>query len=154
MLALFLSLLENEDDRRRFTEIYEQYHWKMEQIAINILEKQHDAEDREYVLTDRELNAMMRQVLIDAMKLDLDAGDDSLSFNASPQHQRQMSSMLKDPLKWAVKKLRPKWKAAVQKVAAVLLMISLGFGTVMIASPTARATFVRWVTEWYETHII
>ena len=24
----------------------------------------------------------------------------------------------------------------------------------MAASPTARATFVRWITEWYETHIV
>ena len=24
----------------------------------------------------------------------------------------------------------------------------------MLASPTARATIVRWVTEWYETHIV
>lgn len=30
-------------------------------------------------MTDRELDAMMRRVLIDAMKLDLDSGDDSLS---------------------------------------------------------------------------
>ena len=33
-------------------------------------------------------------------------------------------------------------------------MLSLGLGSVMLASPTARATIVRWVTEWYETHIV
>lgn len=65
-----------------------------------------------------------------------------------------MRSMLKDPLKWAAKKSRPRWKVAVQKVAGILLIISLGFGTVMVSSPTARATFVQWVTEWYETHIV
>jgi hypothetical protein len=34
MLVLFLSILENDDERRRFTNIYEQYHEKMEQVAI------------------------------------------------------------------------------------------------------------------------
>ena len=24
----------------------------------------------------------------------------------------------------------------------------------MVVSPTARATFIRWVTEWYETHVV
>ena len=28
MLVLFLSILENDDERRRFTNIYEQYHEK------------------------------------------------------------------------------------------------------------------------------
>ena len=32
-------------------------------------------------------------------------------------------------------------------------MISLAFGSLMVVSPTARATFIRWVTEWYETHV-
>ncbi len=45
MLVLFLSILENDDERRRFTNIYEQYHEKMEQVAIRILQEQHDAED-------------------------------------------------------------------------------------------------------------
>ena len=26
-------------------------------------------------------------------------------------------------------------------------------GSLMVVSPTARATFIRWVTEWYETHV-
>jgi len=45
MLAFFFSALESEDEKQRFASIYEQYHKKMEQIAINILKEQHDAED-------------------------------------------------------------------------------------------------------------
>jgi len=45
MLAFFLSILESDEDRRRFTRIYEQYHQKMEQSAMRILKEQHDAED-------------------------------------------------------------------------------------------------------------
>ena len=45
MLAFFLAALESEDDKRRFVAVYEQYHEKMEMIALHILGSQHDAED-------------------------------------------------------------------------------------------------------------
>lgn len=45
MLGFFLAILESEDDRRKFAAVYEQYHEKMEMIALHILENQHDAED-------------------------------------------------------------------------------------------------------------
>ena len=45
MLALFLAALESDEDRRRFSALYERYHGKMERIAIGILRDQRDAED-------------------------------------------------------------------------------------------------------------
>ena len=45
MLAFFLAALESEDDKRRFVAVYEQYHEKMEMIALHILGSQHDVED-------------------------------------------------------------------------------------------------------------
>ena len=45
MLAFFLAVLETETERQQFTALYEQYHDRMEQIALNILGEQHDAED-------------------------------------------------------------------------------------------------------------
>lgn len=45
MLAFFLAVLETETERQKFTALYEQYHDRMEQIALNILGEQHDAED-------------------------------------------------------------------------------------------------------------
>lgn len=106
-------------------------------------------------MTDQELDALMKRVLIDSIRLDLDevTKNDTIQFTPSARHQRQMSSMLEDPLKWLRKKSRPIWKAVVQKVAMILLVISIGFGAVMVTSPTARAAFVRWITEWYETHV-
>lgn len=107
-------------------------------------------------MTDQELDALMKRVLIDSMKLDLEAdgAGQTASFTPSLQHRRQMKAMLKDPLGWSRKKARPVWKMIAQKAAVVLLVISVGFGAIMAASPTARATFVRWITEWYETHIV
>ena len=45
MLAFFLAMLESDEERQRFVLIYEQYHERMERVALRILEKQHDAED-------------------------------------------------------------------------------------------------------------
>lgn len=45
MLAFLLSTLESEDDKRKFVAVYEQYHEKMETIALHMLGSQHDAED-------------------------------------------------------------------------------------------------------------
>ena len=45
MLLFFLSVLESEEDRQKFTAIYEKYHERMETAAIQILTEQKDAED-------------------------------------------------------------------------------------------------------------
>lgn len=45
MLIYLLALIDDEGDRRKFTIIFDQYHHRMEQIAMRILEEQRDAED-------------------------------------------------------------------------------------------------------------
>ena len=105
-------------------------------------------------MTDQELDTLMRRVLLDSLKLNLEgATGNELSFEPTPRYQRQMTAMLADPLKWARKRARPIWKKVIQKVAVILLVFSLSLGSLMAASPTVRAAVIRWVTEWYETHI-
>ena len=106
-------------------------------------------------MTDQELDILMRRVLLDALKLDTEStAGGELAFEATPRHQRQMAAMVKDPLKWERRRARPIWKNVLQKVAVILLVFSLSLGSLMAVSPTARAAVVRWVTEWYETHIV
>lgn len=45
MLIFLLAALESEEDRRKFTAVYEQYHTRLEDVAIGILRNQADAED-------------------------------------------------------------------------------------------------------------
>lgn len=45
MLIFLLAALESEEDRRKFTAVYEQYHTRLEDAAIGILKNQADAED-------------------------------------------------------------------------------------------------------------
>lgn len=106
-------------------------------------------------MTDQELDRMMRRVLLDSLRSDelYEKEEEIEPFAPSRNHKRQMRDMLKDPIKWLRNKTKPVWKVAVQKVAVVLLIASLGLGSVMAVSPTVRAAVIQWVTEWYETHI-
>lgn len=106
-------------------------------------------------MTDRELDRMMQHVLLDAIKRDCEKEtDDAPAFKPTHHYQRQIAAMLSDPLKWAQKRARPLWKNVAQKIAVILLVFSLSLGSLMAVSPTVRAAVVRWVTEWYETHIV
>lgn len=106
-------------------------------------------------MTDQELDRMMRRVLLDSLRNDeQNAWEEAEPFVPSRNHQRQMRDMLKDPIKWLRNRKKPVWKLAIQKVAVVLLVVSLSLGSVMAVSPAARATVICWVTEWYETHIV
>lgn len=105
-------------------------------------------------MTDWELDFMMRRVLLDAAKLNWEEeAEPAPPFQASARHQRQVTAMLADPMRWARKRARPVWEKAFQRVAVVLLVFSLSLGSLMAVSPTVRAAVVRWVTEWYEAHI-
>lgn len=105
-------------------------------------------------MTEQELDLFMRNVLLDAIALDEEANTETIPYTPSLYHQRQIKAMLKSPLRWARDRKQPVWKRALKRVAVILLVISLAFGSLMVISPTARATFIRWVTEWYETHIV
>ena len=106
-------------------------------------------------MTDRELDRMMQHVLLDAIKRDCEKEtDDVPAFKPTRHYQRQIAAMVKDPLKWERRRARPLWKNVVQKAAVILLVFSLSLGSLMAVSPTVRAAVVRWVTEWYETHIV
>ena len=106
-------------------------------------------------MTDQELDTLMRRVLLDSLKLDAEStASGELAFEATPRYQRQMAEMVKDPLKWERRRARPLWKNVAQKAAVILLVFSLSLGSLMAVSPTVRAVVVRWVTEWYETHVV
>ena len=106
-------------------------------------------------MTDQDLDTLMRRVLLDSLELDAEsAASGELVFEPTARYQRQMAEMVKDPLKWERRRARPLWKNVAQKAAVILLVFSLSLGSLMAVSPTVRAAVVRWVTEWYETHVV
>ena len=106
-------------------------------------------------MTDQELDRLMRRVLIDSLTNDEASMLEEVSrFVPSKSHQRQMRGMLKEPVKWLKNKAKPIWKKVAERVAVILLIASISLGGLMAVSPTVRAAVIRWVTEWYETHIV
>lgn len=105
-------------------------------------------------MTDQELDSLMHRVLLDSIKFESgQAADDIPVFVPTISHQRQMKRMLDDPFGWLRRRERPLWKSVARQIAVVILVLALGFGCVIAASPTARATVIRWFTQWYETHV-
>lgn len=106
-------------------------------------------------MTEQELDMYMQKVLIDAVKKDIERiADSAPQFTPSEKYRQSIHEMLMNPMKWAKKKERPIWKAALQKVAVLLVVLSLSLGSLMAVSPTVRATVIEWVTELYEDLLI
>ena len=91
-------------------------------------------------MTEQELDLFMRNVLLDAIALDEETNTETIPYTPSLHHQKQIKAMLKNPLRWARDRKQPVWKRALKRVAVILLVISLAFGSLMVVSPTARAT--------------
>lgn len=68
----------------------------------------------------------------------------------SPRFQERERRMLADPFGYARKVLRPMWRKVLTTAACLMLAVTVAFGGLMAASPTARAWVSRIVTEWYE----
>lgn len=106
-------------------------------------------------MTDWELDQMMQRILLRTLKSDeKQEVEIAPPFEPSARYQRNIRGMLKDPLKWLYNRERPAWRRVLRQIAMILLVISIGFGGLMVTVPSARATVIRWVTEWYETHIV
>ena len=106
-------------------------------------------------MTDVELDRVLRRALLDALRSDeSQAPQADIPFVPSRSYRRSMGRICKDPLKWLRERERPMWRRVMQQAAVILLVITLSFGCVMVTVPSARAAVVRWVTEWYETHIV
>ncbi|BAL00337.1 hypothetical protein OBV_31380 [Oscillibacter valericigenes Sjm18-20] len=106
-------------------------------------------------MTDEELDGFLHRVLLDALQLEWSGFlEKAPPVETSKHYRHQMRKMVANPLAWYRKKTRPIWKKAFRAVAAFLMICSVAFGTLMVASPSARAAVLQWVREWYDTHIV
>lgn len=63
----------------------------------------------------------------------------------SPAYQKWERKFLKNPAHLAKKVHRPRWQKALQTAACFLLVLGLMGGTVLIASPSARAALANYM---------
>lgn len=106
-------------------------------------------------MTDQELDRALRHVLLDALKAEeARSAEPDAPFTPSARYRRSMGRMRRNPLQWARDRARPVWRRALRQAAMFALVAALSFGLLMTAAPPVRAAVVRWVTEWYETHVV
>lgn len=106
-------------------------------------------------MTDYAGDQLLKKVLLDAVAEEYAAELNSTEkVTTSLQFQHQMEQMLTNPNAWAKHCKRPLWRKYFHIAAMFVLVCSLTLGTIMIASPSARAAVVEWVVEWYETHVV
>ena len=68
--------------------------------------------------------------------------------------QHEFSRKFEKKMKWVIYRTdHPLQFRILQKVASVILVLFLGFATIMAISPTARACVFGWIREQYESFI-
>lgn len=106
-------------------------------------------------MTDQKLDELMKQTLWDSIRFD----DDimfrmELQFVPSLTYETQIRRMKTDPNGWMRKRVTPMWKTILQKVATILIVLSVTLGSMMVFSTEVRATVVRWIKNWYGNTIL
>lgn len=104
-------------------------------------------------MTERETDAMLRRVLLDALALEW-GGLPEEPAAVSPRHARQMRAMCRDPLKWSRSRGRPAWQRVLRAAAMFALVCALTLAAVLTVSPTARARVRQWFVERRERDIV
>ncbi len=106
-------------------------------------------------MTDGQIDALICKALLSATAEEWwPTLETTPQLEPSLKHQNEMQKMLSDPTGWYRRRTRPIWKKALRSVASIAVVCTLLLGTVMAVSPTARAAVLRWVTEWYEDHVV
>ena len=106
-------------------------------------------------MTDEALDLFAKQVILDALRLEREnTGETKTGFSPSKKYQHQMSEMVADPQGWCQRKMRPAWKKALRRVAAVFLVATVGASAWLAVDTNARAAFFGWVKEIYETYVV
>lgn len=105
-------------------------------------------------MTEQELDRIMRRVLIDSLKTEAEQPMEEQAplFEETSRHRRQMHAMLVNPLSWLHRQEHPRWQQIARRVAIILIACIVATGGIVAISPTARATVIRWIVEWYENH--
>lgn len=106
-------------------------------------------------MTDRELDEVIGRLLIDSEDpaIYADAGPQP-AFSPSRRHEREMRKMLQNPLAWARRRARPRWKTVLEKAALVFLVLFVSMGALFAFSPAAQALVSQWFEQWDNGHIL
>lgn len=98
---------------------------------------------------DIDIDAFIRSGLLHANQ---PADEGVADYDYSPRYLSWERSFLANPFKFAKKKGRSAFRRTLDIAAAVFLAILILYGTLIAASPSVRAAFVRWFRTLFPTH--
>ncbi|MBR5000706.1 MAG: DUF4367 domain-containing protein [Firmicutes bacterium] len=102
-------------------------------------------------MTEQTLDELMKNVLLDSIRLDKEITFSSnLSFAPSPAYREQIRRMLSDPNGWVKRIGTPLWKQLARHAATILLVLSITLGSMMALSTEVRATVLRWIRDQFQ----
>ena len=102
-------------------------------------------------MKDRTLDELMKDVLLDSIRLDKEtAFSSNLSFAPSPAYREQIRRMLSDPNGWVKRFETPLWKQVARHAATILLVLFMTLGSMMALSTEVRATVLRWIRDQFQ----
>lgn len=101
-----------------------------------------------------EKDIVIKRILLEAVAMDMEEDATGTTVPTSPQFQREMKKMLKDPAGWLKRKRTPIWKKFLQAAAAVVLIFSFGIGSLMMLAPNVYAAITNWIVVFYEDRIV
>lgn len=95
-------------------------------------------------MTDEQLKEFFSLAAVRDFRAVMDAPYAGEAEGCSLPYRRRQEKMLADPRRWCRERQKPLWRRAAQRAACLLLAGAAAFGTLMAASPTARAAVVQW----------
>lgn len=95
---------------------------------------------------------LVRRALLDVNYKEYEqvlAQADAIVYDPSPRYLAWEKKFLAAPFAFAKKHARPVWQRFLRTAACVLLAVSVAFGGLMAASPTARAWVQQIIAQWF-----
>ena len=98
---------------------------------------------------DEKFDAFLRDGLLIANQSSETIAD---VFDYSQKYKRWEQKLLGNPLRFAKRKRRPAYRRALDVAAAVLIILTVIFGSLIAISPDVRAAVLSWFREVFATH--
>lgn len=106
-------------------------------------------------MSNTEFDSLVQRVLIESIKIYIEPFEnDQLLFSPSADYNRQIISMLSNPLRWAKRRLYSIRRRLLNAVAMIAITIMIAFGCVVASSIPVRAAVIKFVQEIYENYLI
>lgn len=102
-------------------------------------------------MTNSELDLLLKKILEDAIDAENEDSNSNLCFSPSLHYQKQIRSMLNNPLAWVRRESTSIWKISL-RYAAIFLLVSISITPVGTTEKMWDGSISIWGDGYYETN--